>query len=321
VDKELSCTKRAIGAIIDLGIPTSRYEALVRPPIVVHNQESFYVPTIAAVKIPSFWASTKKLKKEWARMKQEFEISQVAAGVNGYAWSPLACLQFIMKKEQYSKYIDTPLDLEVIVRGDGLPVGGSHASFLLLTLGNFGKLGKCLSFNFIIALAEVNEKNQDGIRSSFASTMDQLNRWSRDGYVEVFSDLVCKVRVEYGGDESWLRMMLGFKSASENLACIKCLWQRGTQYNEDERCERIVQSLGAFMARGTLDQVNPPLITEGAMYQIHHCGMHAIIPFGKDLCQLILDHLLRIEESGNSRMLEAASWMHRHHINVDVTYL
>lgn len=73
------------------------------------------------------------------------------------------------------------------MRGDGFPVAGGHACFLILTLGNFGKLSKTVSHNFIIGLAEVNEKNHENVYHAFSSVMETLNSWNKpESYLTLF---------------------------------------------------------------------------------------------------------------------------------------
>ncbi len=73
----------------------------------------------------------------------------------------------MFSSETYFRYMQHPEKLKIIVRGDGIPVGGRHASFIVATLGNFDVLSKCIGFNFPINIVEVNEKHQEDVREIF----------------------------------------------------------------------------------------------------------------------------------------------------------
>lgn len=125
----------------------------------------------------------------------------------------------------YFNTMKNPLRLEIIIRGDGFPIGGGHACFLLAALGNCEEMSKCLSFNFPINIAAISEKNRERVRQAFAANLAKLNMWSHLGQMELLG-LIINVKVEWGGDEAWMRMMLGLQSSSADLACFKCLWLR-----------------------------------------------------------------------------------------------
>ncbi|EFE48794.1 hypothetical protein NEIELOOT_02448, partial [Neisseria elongata subsp. glycolytica ATCC 29315] len=57
------------------------------------------------------------------------------------------------------------------------------------------------------------------------------------------------------------------------------------------------------------------------IWQIHHCGMHAIIPFGKDLLALCFNHLYALQTAGSNLFGRAQQWLDSHHINVKIEYV
>jgi hypothetical protein len=299
----------------------SRYEQLVDSSRIMGPGSIFEKATVFGVPVPNFWCSIGKLRDQWKEYKAMFHLRHSGSSTSeSYMWDVEECLRFVFSSKTYMQYFDTPTTVEAIVRGDGMPVGSSHACFLLLTFGNFGLFGKCLGFNFPINLAEISEKNREEVREAFWENLCKLNQWSKVGYLQVFPQLTIRIRVEWGGDESWLRMMLGLLSSKEQLACIKCLWLRDTEYLPETRIDRTIESMIEFAKRGTLDQSNMPFILYGTMDQIHHCGMHAIIPFGKDILQRSFEHLQRCEGAQHPLWLQAQQWLKKHHISVDIAY-
>lgn len=305
----------------------SKYALLTQPPVVLGRDNKLHratltLPGAEGVEIPNMWSSVRDVKDLMRDLKQRFQLYHSGTpDMDSYAWDVEDCLRFIVGNPAYTQHMHELEDLEIIIRGDGLPVGSRHASFLLLSLGNFGKLSKCLAFNFPINLAEMDEKNREAVRLAFQRNLDKLNKWSREEHVTLYPEVTFHVRVEWGGDESWLRMLLGLLSAKELLACIKCMWMRCEYYDPEARVDRVVTAFAKLHARGTADHQHAPLITEAHIRQIHHCGMHAISPFGKDLLQLSFDHLLFMAAAGVPLWEQAQRWIKQHRIHVDITYL
>ena len=319
--EQLQCPFRGVKAVVDLGIPISRYEVLTKPPQVIQDDGYFGPASIAGVEIPNMWASVKDVKKVIKDLKARFKFFPTGKeGTDACYWDVEDCIKFICRSEVYMEQMQDPHHLEIIVRGDGLPVGGNHACFLLLTLGNFGILSKCLGFNFPINIAEVDEKNREEVRLAFQHNMDKLNDWARHPIVEIAPGITVTVKVEWGGDESWLRMMLGLMSSKEALACIKCHWRRNSKYQPAGRVERVFDTLHALYEQGCLDQAAAPLITFADIADIHHCGMHAIIRFGKDLVQISFEHLQKEATHGRPKWEVAKQWFKSHRIKCDITY-
>lgn len=241
--------------------------------------------------------------------------------ITSHRWPVLDWIRFLYNNEVYHSGMENPHDLELIIRGDGFPVAANrHACFLMGTFGNFGPLSQCLAFNFPLVLAEVNEKSRNKVRQAFSETLKELNELQKIGFVRINAHLVVKVRVEWGGDESWMRMMLGLKSCKEALGCYNCYWHRASEYAEAFRVDRVLAFFHLFFVRGTVDNPDPPNIWEGRIRQCHHCGMHAFIPFGKDLIQYSFLWLRVLEAAGTPRYKQAEVWLKQHHINVDISY-
>lgn len=58
------------------------------------------------------------------------------------------------------------------------------------------------------------------------------------------------------------------------------------------------------------------------MWQVHPCGMHAFMPFGKDMLQYSRDFVKFIKALTGVDPSEAGNaWLKQHHINVDISYL
>ena len=70
-------------------------------------------------------------------------------------WDIEEWLRWVYTHNFFSQFLQDPLHAKIVIRGDGLPVGGRKACFLLATVLNFGLLSKCVAFNFVINLAEV----------------------------------------------------------------------------------------------------------------------------------------------------------------------
>lgn len=156
----MSDPHRAVKAVIDAEMPISRYRVMQRFNKVMGPHGTFVTPTVEEVEVPNFWSTEDNMFKVWKHYKSKFEIEHSGGPADdSYMWNLLKCLQFIYDSKTYMTHVRDPLNLEIIVRSDGMPVGSSHACFLLMTLGNFDELSKCLGFNFCIYLAEVSEKN------------------------------------------------------------------------------------------------------------------------------------------------------------------
>lgn len=73
----------------------------------------------------------------------------------------------------------------------------------------------------------------------------------------------------------------------------------------------------AYQGKGGQEAI--PLITGGTIHQCHHCAMHAIIAFGKDILERIHEWLLFLEQGKTSKWEAAKAWFQKYHINVDIT--
>jgi hypothetical protein len=313
----LACPMRAVKTVADLNIPVSAYESIAKEPVVFGDDNTFVPATVKGVPIPSFAASVASFKEAWKLLKACFSIRRMSN--NSYGWDVKECIRFLLRTPAFARHIADPSCLEIIVRGDGFPVGGKHAIFLVVTLGNFGVLGKSIGFNMPINLAEVDEGNREEVRAALQDNLAACGELARDGHWEVSPGKVVQVRVEYGGDEAWLRMMLGVLSSKESLACLKCFWLRGTTYDPAARVERVLSLMQDFAATGSIDQSARPLIMNARIFQIHHCAMHAIIPFGKDLLNLCFHHLQQLGRSETTALANA--WLKKNRISyVNIAY-
>lgn len=317
----MKCPDRACKALVDLDLPVNRLDLLHNTNKVMGPDGYFVDPTVFGVKVPNLWGNSGLAKKQWNEYKSSFNLQHSGPdNLDCYRWSVREWLEFVLQSPVYLSQLKTPQELEIIIRGDGFPVGGKHASFVIASLGNFGQLSQCLAFNFPLVLAEVDEKNRSAIREVFAETFAELNAISRLGRLQIGAKSL-RVRVEYGGDESWLRNLLGLKSCREDLGCFKCYWSRKEDYIECLRQERCLQILIQHHFRGTVDVPDVPLITSGSLTQCHHCGMHAIMAFGKDLCAWSFDRLRELALANNFRFAAAQHWLDKKHITVNIMYL
>lgn len=105
--------------------------------------------------VPPLWPSNKAFFEAWDSTKQHFKIKEIKGATPSASWKISRCIRWICTQPFYQQFIEDPENLEVIVRGDSAKIGGKKASFLLLTLRNFGVFSKCPAFNFIVNLTEV----------------------------------------------------------------------------------------------------------------------------------------------------------------------
>jgi hypothetical protein len=66
----------------------------------------------------------------------------------------------------------------------------------------------------------VNEKDRVGVWNAFKGNFVRLWRLAELGLLEIKPEVFIKVSVHYGGDESWLRLILGLKSAVQTFELI-----------------------------------------------------------------------------------------------------
>ena len=95
-------------------------------------------------------------KATWKQLKHTINIEHVPADFAADEWNVEQWLNWVYTHKHYSQFLQNPQHAEIIIRGDGLPVGGRKACFLIATLKNYDLLSKCVAFNFVINLAEVN---------------------------------------------------------------------------------------------------------------------------------------------------------------------
>lgn len=304
--------------VSELGIPMSKYETLAKAPQVLDEKSLQFKPaTVDGVPIPPLFAPVSAFKHTWKALKEFFKLKRTSK--NSFGWSLLDALHFFLQSPPHTAHLSDPNELEIIIRGDGFPVGGKHAIFLIVTLGNFGILGKTLGFNLPINLAEVDESNREEVYEALKRNLEEAESISASKVFEVAPGVRASARVHYGGDEAWLRMLLGLLSSKEGFACFKCWWLRGTEYDPQARLERTTQSLHTMAELGELKLRGIPFIFFADIEDVHHCAMHAIIPFGKDLLQYCYLHLQKLDDPAITA--KAQLWLQSHRIShVDITY-
>jgi hypothetical protein len=316
MEEMLQQPMRGVKMASDLNLPVGTYPELCKPPLILSDDQKSFIPaTLYGIPFPRLFPSDVKFRENWKKVKENFKIEHCGneSVPNGYMWNVNDVLKFITSNEIYSNYISDKENLNIIIRGDGGPVGGGHFIFMIMTLDNFGILSKSLEFNFLINLAEVNEKNREEVRAAFLKNLDTIDMWKKEGYVRVYENLDLKVKIDFGGDDSWLRMLLGFLSAKELMACLHCLWKRGESYNEIARVDRVFSILRHFNNRDMLDSQAPPMIQHAQMKDFHNDGMHGIIPFGKDILARCRFHLASLASSSIENA--ANTWLKKHQIN------
>lgn len=279
----LRCPFRAVKAIVDMELPCSRYEVFASTNEVLGADGKFQTAVVEGVKVPNFWAPQRVVRELWKKIKGEFNIQ---GDKDSHYWHVKDMMAFIYSNETYAKYLEEPRNVELIVRGDGMSVGSNPSCFLICTLGNFGIYSKTLWFNFPICIMNFSEKDREAVCKAAEANLLALNEWQHSGFLEVLPGYEVKIRVEWGGDEAWLRILLGLLSSKEGLACLLCYWLRGMKYDPSMRVDRVLSAFPDFFLRGTLDHKNMPMITEGDISQVHNCAMHSIMAFGKDLCEV-----------------------------------
>lgn len=251
----------------DLNIPMSSYATLAKPPLVFDERNAKFVPaTLEGVPIPPLAAPVASFKYTWKLLKDSFKLQRT--GNNSFAFQLEQAIQFFLDHKAYSTHIADKNNLEIIIRGDGFPVGGKHAIFLIVTLGNFGPLGKCIGFNLPINVAEVDESNLEEVRAALQGNLKTAGEMSQKTKWQFAAGFEPNVRVEYGGDEAWLRMLMGIRSSKEQFACLKCLWLRGTLYDPETRVDRLMDFMHHFATDGEIDQRAVPLFCNVRIEQL-----------------------------------------------------
>lgn len=153
------------------------------------------------------------------------------------------------------------------------------------------------------------------MRDALFQNLDCLGKIAADKVIELFPGRNVNIRVEYGGDEAWLRLLMGLLTAKEALACLKCLWLRGTDYDPQERVERVVQAMSDLHTEGELDQANPPLISNCTVWNLHSCAMHAILAFSKDILGWTCNTLASLPSVESiAAHVAVKSWFKQHNI-------
>lgn len=235
--------------------------------------------------------------------------------VDAHYWPVDEYLQYICESPNYRQYFKQDKFLEIIVRGDGMPVGGKKSCFLLVTLGNFEEKSKCLGFNFPVNLAEVDDKNREAVRIAFHHNIKLLNTMAKQQYVILPNGTQVACSVHWGGDEAWLRMLLGLLSAKELLACLRCLWQR-MDASLPRATSRTLESFRFLAQRQHRDHAAVPIIDALNLSFVHTDAMHALPPFGKDIC----GYVRKLLAADTEKLDLAQEWLRQHSINVTITY-
>jgi len=323
VDKlknQINDTWRGLRAICDTGMAKSKY--------VVLNKLNFYYDKttnltrplkLGNIVLPPLFPPKRQVDTLWRQIVDESPFSSVAGIKDATSWNVLSCVRWLYFTKFWYQFIKNPHKIELIIRGDGLPLGEGEACFLLLTLGNFGPLCKCLFFNFVISLALISEKNREDVRTAFAENLTILSRWIQDGFIELAPGLRIPVEVHWGGDESWLRMLLGLKCGKTNWCCIFCYYLRKTAYIAANRIERCLLQFEELLGFG--DHVVAPLIS-GDMDNVHLCSMHGVVPFGKDLLTHIFTYLCTLDVLRKEEITtNIQHWLNLNHVPVDISKL
>ena len=169
VQEQYSDPDRGIKLIIDLGLPVRRYR-LMAAFNQFHNKttQTWDTKKLYGVPIPQTWPSNEKVMARWIQLRDSFSIKSIT-GLGFYAsyWRVDKWLEYILDSPFYSSFITDKQNLEIIVRGDGFKAGKQPCTFLLVTLGNFGILSKCVVFNFMINFAMKGEKDGEELRRAF----------------------------------------------------------------------------------------------------------------------------------------------------------
>lgn len=160
---------RAVKAVLDFGLPASSFRKFASFNKYQNTDNEWERTKIYNVPVPKQWCSYNEYWKLWASLRDSLAISEVVGcPVEAASWKIDTWLEFILSNSFFSKYIPAgTTHLELILRGDGFLGGGSHRTFLLGTLGNFGLLSKCLLFNSVLNVCQCEDKDSDTIATAW----------------------------------------------------------------------------------------------------------------------------------------------------------
>ena len=106
--------------------------------------------------------------------------------------------------------LDTSLTgfLDVIIRGDGVPVGCRTSVQLLIGFANFGCLSRMLPYLWTLAVAVVPKNNTVELSWLWRNNLRWIQKFINTGTME-YCGTEYPTRVFFGGDSPWLRHVLG----------------------------------------------------------------------------------------------------------------
>jgi hypothetical protein len=161
--------ERGVKAIIDLGIPLTRYRQFSEFNSFLNPATQTWEPIyLFGVRFPNIWPSYKKVYGKWEEMKNSLQIRSVPdLDFHAGFWPVDQCLEFVLASPFYSRFFEHKNYLELLLRGDEFIGLGESDTFFIISFGNFGIYSKCILFNFLINLAFAKETETEKIRAGF----------------------------------------------------------------------------------------------------------------------------------------------------------
>jgi hypothetical protein len=166
----------AVGLILDLGIPRSRYKTLLS----FMNERAKRLVSATGYQYGNPFPSFKKMEVAWTGMLEGnlavLQTQDPVSGVWAVQWPFNQWLDYINRQPQLAKFdFDDPVNtLTFIVRGDGFPVAGGNWSHLNVTVRQWGRRSRQVSHNFVIAIAYKDDKDPKILARCWKDTIEVL---------------------------------------------------------------------------------------------------------------------------------------------------
>jgi len=163
---------------------------------------------------------------------------------------------------------------------------------------------------------QTDEKHRSNMFRALCTNLEILHEMALRGTLRITKDETISVEVHYCGDEPWLRALLGLKTSGENYCCVKCLHNRTTVYDPRKRLEREPLEAHSLRNTGAPSQEYYPMIGGVGIWNLHSCGMHGLIAFGKDMVRTVQLYIVLKRPDIPDLVEQVDRWMAVHAINL-----
>ena len=239
-------------------------------------------------KLPS-WNS---FQQEWNRLAGKQVLTKMkhkaTGGVSSNRDMPdfLEYLHYLHHDMGVLPALDTSLTgfLHVIIRGDGVPVGGRTWVQLSIGFANFGRLSRMLPYVWTLAVAVVPENDTVALSWLWRVNLRWIQKFINTGTME-YCGTEYPTRVFLGGDSPWLRHVLGITTHW----MVARIWDNGSL--EGAEVPRSAQANALWhdpVRSGKMPPVQgrgcthkPLLQVPNPYFQVVMCILHALMCIGR----------------------------------------